>query len=172
MLEMVCSRCVQLVLNYPEISQWGTIAWTILHAMAERSGNISAPENQRFAKQQWVSLFEELPKVIPCPECQEHAATWLKAHPVTGLKLLPDSQVYAWIVVWLYEFHEAVNQRLGKPSFPIENLREKYGNVLVRPYINDFQIHIENAVKITGNGMLAWKKWHGCLSMLMSYYGM
>lgn len=167
---MGCSRCVQLVLNYPEISQWGTIAWTLLHGLAERAAKIGNPTNAPFAKNQWVFLLEDLPKIIPCPECQTHATGWIKAHPVGGLKTLPDKQVYPWLVVWLYEFHEDVNRRLGKPSFPLAAVQAKYTTIPVRSFLNDLQIHIETAVKITGNGLIAWKKWKTCVSLLMSYY--
>jgi Erv1 / Alr family len=166
---MGCSRCVQLVLVYPEITQWGTIAWTLLHGMAERTAKLGNPANIPFAKNQWIFLLDSLPKIIPCPECQVHAADWIKAHPVGVLKTLPDTQMYPWLAVWLYEFHEAVNARLGKPSFPFGALQAKYAGVNVRSFLNDLRIHIETAVKITGTGLIAWKKWVSSISLLMSY---
>lgn len=168
---MGCAKCKKMVLNYPDTTQWGTHLWTILHSLAERSDRLTAPEHAKFAKQQWVFFFEELPKILPCPECQNHAQQWLKDHPVNVIKTLPESNMYPWIVLWVYEFHEDVNRRLGKPSFPLEGLRPKYGAVPIRSHLNDLKVHIETAVAINGSGMLSWKKWNGYLALLMSYYG-
>ena len=168
---MGCSKCAKMILNYPETTHWGPHLWTLLHGLAEQSYKLTSPEHSKYAKQQWVYLFDDLPKIIPCPDCQDHATQWIKAHPVSAIKNVEDKDVYGWLVLWIYEFHEAVNLRLGKPSFPLENVRPTFGSVGIRKHLNDLKIHIENAVKINGAGMLAWKKWNGYLALLMSYYG-
>jgi hypothetical protein len=49
-------------------------------------------------------------------------------------------------------------------------LQAKYAGIPIRAFLNDLRVHIETAVKITGTGLLAWKKWLTAISLLMSYY--
>lgn len=57
----------------------------------------------------WSHLLLRLSYSLPCPQCKKHYQSYLSAHPLS---------VYTKEVVrrWLYELHEAVNQRTEKAS--------------------------------------------------------
>jgi len=50
---------------------------------------------------------------LPCGECSKHAKAWLQTNP-------PQFEAYAYFA-WTVRFHNAVNERLGRPVWtPIE----------------------------------------------------
>lgn len=76
--------------------------WAAWHTRA-----LSCPDGDDSA---WISR-EVLPR-LPCGDCRGHAIDYLKAHPV-------GTDYFAWTVA----FHNAVNERLGKPSTTVDDAR-------------------------------------------------
>lgn len=82
---------------------WGPAFWLLLHGWAERGiGDETA----------WLRLLRWLPEVLPCRVCQEHA------------RLVRRPSSAAEVRLWLYNFHQSVNERLrvGVRPFPIADL--------------------------------------------------
>lgn len=86
---------------------WGPRLWKVLH----RIGYISKypiDSLRKDANRELYWLIQHLETIVPCPECRQHIESYRKAYPIE------ESEVGKW----LWEFHEAVNERLGKPKGP------------------------------------------------------
>lgn len=90
-------------------SVWGPGLWEVLHAVGAQGGRSPASirgDEERELK--W--LFNNLESVIPCAECRKHLVEYRRAHPV------PDGA--EGFGAWVWTFHNAVNERLGKAQVP------------------------------------------------------
>lgn len=68
------------------------------------------------AEQRYLqALFDRL----PCEECRQHATQHYWAH-------IPDLSTSLSYQTWAYNFHNAVNRRLGKPIFSQKEYDETY----------------------------------------------
>lgn len=88
---------------------WGPKLWAILHKIGEGAGQTLA----KFAadeRREVLWLVHHLEKVVPCVECRQHIEHYRKSHKP------PDDP--RDLRRWIWEFHEAVNKRLGKPPGP------------------------------------------------------
>ena len=88
--------------------EWGPSAWAILHALGERSGK--GLERCRVDEQREMRwMIDNLEKIIPCHACVRHIVEYRRRNPLSD-----DYKT------WLWNFHEAVNQRLGKVGIPLD----------------------------------------------------
>jgi hypothetical protein len=163
---MVCTRCAKPTIDAPSIDDWGPTLWAILHGLAEQSGR---NEDER---QLWISLIEGLPKVVPCPECARHITVWLRTHPVAALRRIPMSGFYTWVTGWVYDLHEDVNRRLGKPSFSRDLLKETYVSLDIQVKMESLKRFLEKLISISGTGILSWKAWEGYVLRLLTLYSL
>ena len=86
---------------------WGPKLWDILHGIGARAGK-SMLQTRRDEERELKWIFEHLEQIVPCQECRKHIIEYRKENP------LPEKGLgYAH---WIWQFHEAVNARLGKPS--------------------------------------------------------
>lgn len=83
--------------------------WFVLHTFAA-----SFPEKPTEAdRQDFITLLEKLGKRFPCGICGAHMAEYLKTHdPYAG------TESNLTLQRWVYDFHDAVNVRLGKKVRP------------------------------------------------------
>ena len=88
---------------------WGPIAWKLLHAIGARAGR-PIKKMEKDEKREALWLLVNLETILPCEECRKHCKEYKKQYG------LPEdsSQIGAWI----WAFHEAVNERLGKGEGP------------------------------------------------------
>jgi hypothetical protein len=163
---MPCVRCARPTIDAPSIDEWGPTLWTILHAFAEHSGR------NNDERQLWITLLEGLPTIIPCPECAKHAKEWFRTHSIIGLRKIPLNELYTWLTSYVYDFHEGVNLRLGKPSFPKNALKDTYKSVDVQVKMESLKRYLEKLISISGTGMLSWKKWEGTILRLLTLYSL
>jgi hypothetical protein len=157
--------------NYPLIDNWGPSLWKILHGLAERGGK-TIPSFRDDEKRQWILLIEIMPKMIPCEDCRNHAQQWILQHPIKPIKDVHPDEIYDWITSWVYDFHEEVNRRTGKPSFNKELLPQAYGTVDINGTYKAMKPYIENAIRLSGITLFPWQKWSNYLIMLRSIYGL
>jgi hypothetical protein len=167
---MPCS-CKAEQPDYPITDNWGPALWTILHVLAEKSGHTIFPSFRDEEKRQWILLIEIMPKMIPCPNCREHAQAWILAHPIKLIKDMGSDEIHEYLTTWVYEFHENVNQRTGKLSFDKSLLSQTYGSVQIKKVLATMKPFIENAIRLSGITLLPWQKWNGYFIMLCSCYG-
>jgi hypothetical protein len=167
---MPCA-CKKPLPAYPGTTEWGPTMWKILHAFAERSGKITNPIFHNDERRQWSLLLTELPKVIPCDHCREHATAWIASHPVTALRDLPYAEVHDWLVNYLCTFHNAVNTRLSKPSFDLTTHTAVYGSVNINNELRRLTGPMQTAIYLSGVKLLSWRSWKGAALLLTSMYG-
>ena len=161
---MPCYRCMKAAINAPDIKDWGPAFWSLLHGYAERSGK------HEDEKSHWICIFEALPTILPCPECGKHVKEWLRTHPIGQLRKLPVPQLYGWITTYLYNLHENVNKRLGKPGFPKDKLAETYGSIKLPIVTESLRRYIEKSIISSGTGIISWKKMESSLLILRIIY--
>lgn len=168
---MPCA-CKQDQIDYPITDNWGPSLWKILHALAEKGGKtIGGASSRDDEKRQWILLIEIMPKMIPCPNCRTHAQEWILKNPITAIKEVPYNEVYDWLTTWVYNFHEDVNKRTGKPSFDKALLKQTYGGIDVTDIYKSMKPYIERAIRLSGITLFPWQKWSNYLVMLRSLYG-
>lgn len=162
---MPCARCASDTTKYPKTEEWGPVLWKILHTLAEKSGKQSNSILRADEIRAWVLLIKNLPEIVPCEECRLHATDYLKSVPFQ----LPETYeaINLYVRTYFYTFHEAVNTRLGKPSFPFQDLAESYkttGNLTKwKVELNDMMFR---AMKLNGMQMNKWTTWLQHFGML------
>lgn len=143
---------------YPQNEEWGPIVWRILHTLAEKGGLQTDKLFQADEGRIWPLFVKSIGPMIPCPYCRDDFNQWLATHPF----VLPTnySEWNIYIRQWFYDFHESVNRRLQKPSFPFDQLRPTYNNP------KTIQVDLEKlekiqlrAMKLGGVAILSWQAW-------------
>lgn len=94
---------------------WGPRRWYRLHLLAIGLCPQPSPEQKRDALRR---LWEEV-RDLPCQECKGHAARYLLAHPPT---LESGNAAERWV----FDFHNAVNARVGNPLLSWEDYKSLY----------------------------------------------
>jgi len=156
---------------YPDSVEWGPLLWTLLHGLAERSGK---PVTHLYAEDErraWVHFFKETGEIIPCPACREHYQQYLAQHPIHQLKEIPIGQLHNWVREWFWEVHEWVNETLGKPPFPKENLAITYGNTDLRTGLKRLEAPMKRAIMLSGNQFKKFADWKSRFIMILSILG-
>jgi hypothetical protein len=156
---------------YPENKEWGPFVWSILHALAERTTRIITPLYEKDERRAWIGLIQATGPMLPCSDCRDHYATWLSAHPVTVIMTLPTGELLNWVRRWFYDLHENVNQRLGKPGIPFENLTSLYGGKNISMDFKLFEMIEKRAIQQQGVNLKAWLEWVKQYRTLASVYG-
>jgi len=109
-------------------NQWGPPIWTFFHTLAEKI-------NEDKFQELFPLLFNFIRRicgVLPCPECSQHAITFLSKINSSGIKNKDDFRNIIFI------FHNSVNQRKNKPAFKIENVSSLYSNINIINAYNNF----------------------------------
>jgi hypothetical protein len=67
----------------------------------------------------------------------------------------------------MYTFHEAVNTRLEKPSFPFSSLAETYKSTAeLSKWMKDLNEMTMRAMKLNGMQLKPWENWINQLKMV------
>ena len=82
------------------------------------------------------------------------------------------SEWNGYIRAWFWTLHEHVNQSLGKPSFPFEDLTTTYksGATLTYKFMQLEMLELR-AIQMGGVSLLKWDAWKKQFRMLRSSYG-
>jgi hypothetical protein len=161
---MVCN-CIADKPTYPQNEEWGPLLWWILHALAGKAGTQQNPLLRADEQRAWPLFFKALAPMLPCPYCRDHLQEYQQATPF----LLPQnpSEWNAYISTYVYDLHEAVNHRLGKPSFPKADLYQTYRDISpFQEKFNSLQKVEDRAIKQGGVNLFAWRAWVKQMSML------
>ena len=97
-------------------STWGRPMWYVIHSWA-----FSFPTEPTGSDiDQALAYYNNLPNIIPCPSCANSFAEILQSDPV-------NVESRADLVEWTWRIHNAVNTKLGKPSYSIDDFINHYG---------------------------------------------
>lgn len=107
------------------IDRWGPCAWNTLHAFAHTYPNEPSLTQKAGARAMLYSFAD----FLPCPKCRVHFQIWLDQN--LTLDRLRSRKSF---VAFMNEAHNAVNARLGKKQF---TLQEHY-DVYSRPQTGEF----------------------------------
>ena len=101
--------------NNLSTNEWGPNAWNFLHA-----NTFSYPDNPTEEdKKNALKFFESLPHLLPCKICGKHCEENYKIHPINVSSRDKFTK-------WLSDFHNTVNEMLGKPKYSYQTLLQKY----------------------------------------------
>ena len=89
---------------------WGPRAWEILHGIGWKAGRSPISHLAIDEKREMMWLLQHIEYIIPCPECKAHVQSYRKREGLPS----ESNEVGSW----LWTFHEAVNERLGKGDGP------------------------------------------------------
>lgn len=98
-------------------SIWGPSAWRFLHAVTFAYPETPTQQHVEAAEK----LFTSLKLMLPCDECCGH---YCSAMETTRLRDALQSRTT--LTRWLWEFHNNVNRRLGKPEYAWEQLTAEF----------------------------------------------
>lgn len=103
---------------------WGPELWRALHRIT-----VAYPADPSDAhKLAVVQFFKALPYLVPCPECGLHFEDMLKRTPI---EYHVDSK--SDLARWLFERHNEVNARLGKPQMSEHDFVRMYTTAVSAP---------------------------------------
>lgn len=158
-----CVNSIQfLVMPVPSV--WGPVLWPILHWLSVRAGQGKSLVKCRADEKREIGwLFTHLETIVPCVECKKHIEDYRKANPLP----LEARDFEAWV----WTFHEAVNQRLGKGAGPsLEEAREKWRNIQgIQEYSRYIKVLGESVLKGSVQGQ-ALREWQRHLWLLNACY--
>lgn len=166
-LVMPCA-CIADNPKYPQNEEWGPILWRILHTLAEKGGLQTDKLFQADEERTWPLLVKTLGPAIPCPYCRDDFNQWLATHPF----ILPEvqSQRNHYIRQWFYDFHESVNSRLQKPSFPFDQLSATYSSTKnLQADIANLETLMIKAMKLGGVTISSWQTWQKHMRNLRAF---
>lgn len=86
---------------------WGPVAWQILFATLRDCDKIAK-------RRKWSTMLENFIKLLPCPKCRNHAATYLRTTPLPSV----DDAGFDW----LWKFKTAVLRRTTTESLKARRL--------------------------------------------------
>jgi len=93
------------------ITVWGPRAWYWLHVFAI---NYNGTDKEK-TLQRLVSFI----RTLPCHTCREHGTEYLKQNR-------PDMSSSETFQLWVWNFHNSVNKKLGKPFVTFDEYLQKY----------------------------------------------
>lgn len=89
---------------------WGPPTWHYLHSL----GEVIHPDHYIAVKTELWKHIVDLCSSVPCPDCAEHAVSYL-----SKITMPPDKDAFRGA---LWTFHNQVNTNTNKPIFPREKL--------------------------------------------------
>jgi Erv1 / Alr family len=146
-----------------EPPQWGPVLWKLLHCLTEHIGKSGSSVVDTDQANYMETLLTMLPLIVPCSECQAHAASYLDSHPLPALKGLYQQQLRDTIRLWLFEFHNAVRTQKGQTIIvqtPEECSALYAGCNVARCDYNSFIQSVAAAVRQGLVRMDHWRKWY------------
>ena len=110
--------------NYPNTRDphlWGPALWLFLHISSVNYNPGSSPEQAG----QCADFIKNLPYMLPCNNCSEHAKKYIADHEdeLSRVCLSRDGLFRFYV-----DFHNYVNQRQGKRLFSYEEAWNMYAN--------------------------------------------
>lgn len=105
---------------------WGPRLWRLLHLLAEHTHR---PE----IAHAWKGLLHKTALIMPCEKCRVHLTEYLTTHRISNIS------------VYLWELHNAVNERNGLVHFTQEqlemyNMSKEEASLEAKRIFNDIKV--------------------------------
>ena len=164
---MPCA-CKNPPINVPDNLEWGPVFWRLLHGLAERAGTVGMERLRPDEVRAWKNVLTTLDKALPCEHCRGHLKSYIASHPV----VIPEDypQVREYIRSWLFELHDDVNRRLGKPLFPYNTIDLVYKSVNLKSTYDVLNVLVARSIQGTAIPLLSWKHWTVQVKTLFGFY--
>ena len=118
------------------VSDWSHPCWDMIHISAHTLA--TNPHRVRALVHHITSLFN----VLPCPVCRTHALSMLRTLS-RPLRTQSDVSVAMW------QFHNSVNRRLGKPHFTWTQYTNRYQDMDPRRIVSVFRKRMLHTIALT-----------------------
>lgn len=143
--------------------EWGPILWKFLHCLTEKIGTSGNKIVDTDQANYMESLIGALPLILPCTECQGHAAEYIAVHPLPPLKGLYQDSLRGAVREWLFTFHQTVRTQKQQPILvnTVEECEALYANCVVpKCEYTSFVQSVAAAVRQGWVRMENWRKWY------------
>lgn len=121
------------------IDQYGPILWHFMHSYSLNYPVIPSESDKARA----LAYYQSIPSYISCSNCASHFAQLLAENP-------PVTDSRASLAEWMFDIHNLVNARIGKPQFTQEQFIRAYS-----PSIKDGQPVPTLSTRLVGSLLLA-----------------
>jgi hypothetical protein len=143
--------------------EWGPVLWKYLHCITERLGTSGNAIFDTDQANYMETLITNLHLILPCLDCQAHAAAYISATPFPQLKDLKGDQLRSTVRNWLFTFHNNVRIRKGQPimiSTPEECAAHYAGCFVPKCEYTMFIQSVAFAVRQGWVRIDNWRKWY------------
>jgi len=119
--------------------KWGEPIWLLLHTISYKI------KNDAFLrlKSELLQMIYTICINLPCPDCSKHAKEYLDKNQIMGVRTKDELQLF------LFTFHNVVNQKKGFPIFDFENFQSKYSTAITTKIIQNFMFHFKDRSRST-----------------------
>lgn len=98
---------------------WGNNIWYLFHSIAHKIRE----DKFEFHKKNIFFIIKTICNTLPCPDCSKDATLMLNRVDFNSIKTKNDLKMF------LFNFHNAINNKLNKPKFCYDGLDSKYNNI-------------------------------------------
>jgi hypothetical protein len=108
---------------YRPQQHWGAHFWAYLHTLT--IVDTDEPAIQIRDSEHVIEILREIHRVIPCHKCAAHFQTFFQTE-IEGRDRVHKMELFDLLV----EYHNQINQRLGKSIMSIEEARLKWAKTI------------------------------------------
>jgi hypothetical protein len=108
---------------------WGPPIWMLFHTMAEK---VNEADFENIGPQMF-NMIKQICRNLPCPDCANHATTFLNTVKPSTIKTKNDFKLMLWF------FHNQVNKRKDYQIYTKEDLA-KYATYSMPDIFNKFAL--------------------------------
>jgi hypothetical protein len=155
----------------PSNKDWGPHLWIVLHTLAEKLGRQPVELMASDEAREIVLVLKWTEHIMPCEKCRKHYHDYVKKYPVDEFVQRRGEFLRQAVRQWLWKLHEAVNERNGAPSFPIENLVTTYQHANLAQSLKELYSVLSSSIPLGLIGSEPFKSFRRHLSLLRSLTG-
>ena len=124
---------------------WSVPTWYFFHGLAARIDEDFYKNNYMKV---WINVYQNICLNLPCPMCKRHATNYIRKSKQS------DIETKEKLIKYLFDFHNFVNNKIGKKQFKFEDM-ERYNYLKLKKCY-----YLVNASFNRGysNQMFAWQR--------------
>jgi hypothetical protein len=110
-------------MQYRPSHSWGPALWSFLHSLTVI--DMENSDIQISDSKQAITILKQLPAIIPCHKCAHHYQEFFHTN-IEGRERYKRMELFDLFV----EYHNQINQKLGKKIMTIEEARLRWTNTI------------------------------------------